>query len=100
MLSEADSSAPGLEYRTNHKFKAASQVILSSASHRHRRPPSFPCLLKDGSDSSASQLTRITKGELPKVHRLDRDAELLIELPERIEIRRILIGDQNWADCG
>ncbi|TPI18360.1 hypothetical protein [Mesorhizobium sp. B4-1-1] len=26
---------------------------------------------------------------------LDRDTELLIELPERIEIHRILIDDQN-----
>lgn len=43
-------------------------------------------------------MTEFTKGEPTKVHHLDRDAELLIELPERIEIHRILIDDQSWAD--
>lgn len=40
-------------------------------------------------------MTAFTKGEPTKVHQLDRDAELLIELPERIEIHRILIDDQS-----
>lgn len=40
-------------------------------------------------------MTAFTKGEPTKVHHLDRDAELLIELPERIEVHSILIDDQN-----
>ncbi|RUX56113.1 hypothetical protein EOA22_25795 [Mesorhizobium sp. M7A.F.Ca.US.014.04.1.1] len=36
-------------------------------------------------------MTAFTKGEPTKVHHLDRDAEFLIELPERIEIHRILV---------
>jgi hypothetical protein len=40
-------------------------------------------------------MTAFTKGEPTKVHHLDRDAELLMELPERIEIHRILIDEQN-----
>ncbi|ESY73933.1 hypothetical protein X743_10190 [Mesorhizobium sp. LNHC252B00] len=36
-----------------------------------------------------------TKRRPTEVHHLDRDAELLIELPERIEVHRILIDDQN-----
>ncbi|MBZ9769590.1 MULTISPECIES: hypothetical protein [unclassified Mesorhizobium] len=40
-------------------------------------------------------MTAFTKGDPIKVHHLDRDAEFLIELPERIEIHRILVDDQN-----
>jgi uncharacterized protein YndB with AHSA1/START domain len=40
-------------------------------------------------------MTAFTKGEPTKVHHLERDAELLIELPARIEIHRILIDDRN-----
>jgi hypothetical protein len=36
-------------------------------------------------------MTAFTKGEPTKVHHLDRDAEFLIELPERIQIHRILV---------
>ena len=39
-------------------------------------------------------MTAFTKGEPTKVHHLDRDRELLMELPERIEIHRILIDEQ------
>lgn len=38
-------------------------------------------------------MTAFTKGDPIKVHHLDRDAEFLIELPERIEIHRILVDD-------
>lgn len=40
-------------------------------------------------------MTEFTKGEPSKVHHLARDAELLIELPQRIEIHRILIDEQG-----
>ena len=40
-------------------------------------------------------MTAFTKGEPTKVHHLDRDAEFLIELPERIEIHRILVDEQG-----
>ena len=40
-------------------------------------------------------MTAFTKGEPTKVHHLDRDAEFLIELPERIEIHHILIDEQG-----
>lgn len=36
-----------------------------------------------------------TKGDPTEVHHLDRDPELLIELPERIEIHRILVDRQG-----
>jgi hypothetical protein len=36
-----------------------------------------------------------TKGEPTKVHHLARDPEFLIELPERIEIHRILVDQQG-----
>lgn len=36
-----------------------------------------------------------TKGEPTAVHHLDRDPELLIELPKRIEIHRILVDKQG-----
>lgn len=36
-----------------------------------------------------------TKGEPTKVHHLDRDPEFLIELPEHIEIHRILVDQQS-----
>jgi hypothetical protein len=36
-------------------------------------------------------MTAFTKGEPTKVNHLERDPELLIELPERIEIHQILI---------
>ncbi|WP_217989621.1 antibiotic biosynthesis monooxygenase family protein [Sphingomonas lenta] len=40
-------------------------------------------------------MTAFTKGEPTKVHHLDRDPEFLIELPERIEIHRILVNEQG-----
>ncbi|MDR6667807.1 hypothetical protein [Rhizobium sp. 1399] len=40
-------------------------------------------------------MTAFTKGDPIKVHHLDRDAEFLIELPERIELHRILIDNQS-----
>jgi heme-degrading monooxygenase HmoA len=40
-------------------------------------------------------MTRFTKGDPVAVHHLPRDAELLIELPERIQIHRILIDLQK-----
>lgn len=40
-------------------------------------------------------MTVFTKGEPTKVHHLDRDPEFLIELPERIQIHRILINRQG-----
>ena len=36
-------------------------------------------------------MSTFTKGDPAQVHHLDRDAELLMELPQRIEIHRILI---------
>ena len=38
-------------------------------------------------------MTAFTKGSPTQVHHLPRDPELLIELPERIEIHRILIDE-------
>jgi heme-degrading monooxygenase HmoA len=38
-------------------------------------------------------MAAFTKGEPTKVHHLPRDPELLIELPERVEIHRILIEE-------
>jgi hypothetical protein len=40
-------------------------------------------------------MTAFTKGAPTNVHHLDRDPEVLIELPERIEIYRILIDRQG-----
>ncbi|MGH6616827.1 antibiotic biosynthesis monooxygenase family protein [Sphingomonas sp.] len=40
-------------------------------------------------------MTAFTKGDPTKVHHLDRDKEFLIELPERIEILRILEDRQG-----
>jgi heme-degrading monooxygenase HmoA len=40
-------------------------------------------------------MTAFTKGEPSTVHHLARDAEFLIELPQRIEIHRILIDQQG-----
>jgi hypothetical protein len=40
-------------------------------------------------------MTAFTKGEPTQVHHLDRDPEFLIELPERIEIHRILVDHQG-----
>ena len=39
-------------------------------------------------------MTAFTKGPPTKVHHLDRDPELLIELPERIQIHRILVDER------
>jgi hypothetical protein len=38
-------------------------------------------------------MTAFTKGAPTKVHHLQRDAEFLIELPERIQIHRILLDE-------
>ena len=40
-------------------------------------------------------MSAFTKGEPTNVHHLDRDPEFLIELPERIEIHRILVDQQG-----
>ena len=40
-------------------------------------------------------MTAFTKGEPTKVHHLDRDPKLLIELPESIQIHRIVIDRQR-----
>ena len=40
-------------------------------------------------------MSAFTKGEPTKVHHLPRDAELLMELPERIEIHAILIDKRE-----
>jgi hypothetical protein len=41
--------------------------------------------------SDMQAMTAFTKGEPTKVHHLDRDPELLIELPQRVEIHRVLV---------
>lgn len=45
--------------------------------------------------SDLDSMTAFTKGEPTKVHHLDRDPELLIELPESIQIHRIVINSQG-----
>jgi len=45
--------------------------------------------------SDLQSMTAFTKGEPTKVHHLDRDQEFLIELPEFIQIHRILINRQG-----
>ncbi|TCR00544.1 hypothetical protein EDF70_106157 [Neorhizobium sp. JUb45] len=40
-------------------------------------------------------MTRFTKGDSVSVHHLPRDAKLLIELPEPIQIHWILVDFQN-----
>lgn len=40
-------------------------------------------------------MTAFTRGEPTKVHHLARDVECLIELPQRIEIHRMLIDEQG-----
>ncbi len=39
-------------------------------------------------------MTAFTKGSPTQVHHLPRDRELLMELPERIEIHRIVVDEQ------
>ena len=38
-------------------------------------------------------MSAFTKGEPTKVHHLERDREFLIELPDRIQIHRILVDE-------
>ncbi|MCK1362300.1 hypothetical protein [Bradyrhizobium sp. 199] len=45
--------------------------------------------------SDMQAMTAFTGGEPTKVHHLERDPELLIELPKRVEIHRILIDQQD-----
>jgi hypothetical protein len=45
--------------------------------------------------SDLQSMTAFTKGEPTKVHHLARDPELLIELPEFIQIHRILVDHQG-----
>ena len=40
-------------------------------------------------------MTAFTKGEPTKAHHLDRDPDFLIELPDRVEIYRILVDRQG-----
>ena len=42
-----------------------------------------------------SAMAAFTKGEPTKVHHLERDHEFLIELPERIQIHRVLVDEQG-----
>ena len=44
---------------------------------------------------SMEAMTAFTKGEPTKVHHLDRDPDFLIELPDRVEIYRILVDRQG-----
>ena len=45
--------------------------------------------------SDLESMTAFTKGEPTKVHHLDRDRELLIELPEAIQIHHIIVDRQG-----
>jgi hypothetical protein len=45
--------------------------------------------------SDLAAMTAFTKGEPTKVHHLDRDAEFLIELPDAIQIHRIVMDRQH-----
>ena len=45
--------------------------------------------------SDLDSMTAFTRGEPTKVHHLDRDPEFLIELPESIQIHRILVNRQG-----
>ena len=45
--------------------------------------------------SDLDAMTAFTKGEPTKVHHLDCDPEFLIELPESIQIHRVLINRQG-----
>src|SRR5687768_17166849 len=45
--------------------------------------------------SDLDAMTAFTKGEPTKVRHLDRDADFLIELPDRIQIHRILVDRQG-----
>ena len=45
--------------------------------------------------SDLKSMTAFTRGEPTKVHHLDRDPEFLIELPEFIQIHRILVDRQG-----
>jgi len=40
-------------------------------------------------------MTAFTQGEPTKVHHLARDVELLMELPQRIQVHRILVDEQE-----
>jgi hypothetical protein len=44
---------------------------------------------------SLEAMTAFTGGEPTKVHHLPRDAEMLIELPARIQVHRILVDRQG-----
>jgi hypothetical protein len=46
---------------------------------------------------SIEAMSRFTGGDPTGVHHLDRDAELLVELPERIQILKILASHGNTA---
>jgi hypothetical protein len=45
--------------------------------------------------SDIESMTAFTRGEPTKVHHLDRDGEFLIELPEAIQIHRIVMDRQG-----
>jgi hypothetical protein len=45
--------------------------------------------------SDLDSMTAFTKGEPTKVHHLDRDPEFLMELPESIQIHRIVMDRQG-----
>jgi hypothetical protein len=40
-------------------------------------------------------MTAFTKGAPTKVHHLERDHEFLVELPERIQVHRILVDERG-----
>lgn len=45
--------------------------------------------------SDMEEMRAFTKGEPTKVHHLPRDAEMLIELPDSIQIHRILLDERH-----
>ena len=46
---------------------------------------------------SVEAMARFTGGDPTKIHHLDRDAEFLIELPESVQVLKIIAGA---GDCG
>lgn len=46
---------------------------------------------------SVAAMARFTGGDPSKIHHLPRDAEFLIELPERVQVLKILAGGRAGA---
>ena len=49
---------------------------------------------------SVEAMSRFTGGDPNRIHHLDRDAEFLIELPERVQILTILTASGNSGGSG